>query len=71
MLRSWQEYELAIIIINYGKKLLDSSQTTSRDHSGVLDGEEMHIDTDAEDEVITFFRIRAPYHNNSDMKSCI
>ncbi|XP_019370589.1 PREDICTED: cilia- and flagella-associated protein 54 isoform X2 [Gavialis gangeticus] len=50
VLRSWQEYELAIIIINYGKKLLDSSQTTSRDHSGVLDGEEMRIDTDAEDE---------------------
>uniref|UniRef100_A0A8C3F4F5 Cilia and flagella associated protein 54 n=1 Tax=Chrysemys picta bellii TaxID=8478 RepID=A0A8C3F4F5_CHRPI len=28
VLRSWKEYELALIIINYGKKLLDSSQTS-------------------------------------------
>ncbi|XP_053108413.1 cilia- and flagella-associated protein 54 isoform X2 [Hemicordylus capensis] len=26
VLRTWKEYELAIVIINYGKKLLDSSQ---------------------------------------------
>ncbi|XP_042324461.1 cilia- and flagella-associated protein 54 isoform X2 [Sceloporus undulatus] len=30
VLRSWKEYELAIVVINYGKKLLDSSQTTSQ-----------------------------------------
>nr|XP_060633260.1 cilia- and flagella-associated protein 54 [Anolis sagrei ordinatus] len=30
ILRSWKEYELAIVVINYGKKLLDSSQTKSQ-----------------------------------------
>ncbi|XP_025022532.1 cilia- and flagella-associated protein 54, partial [Python bivittatus] len=30
ILRSWKEYELAIVIINYGKKLLDCSQATSQ-----------------------------------------
>nr|XP_056702505.1 cilia- and flagella-associated protein 54 [Euleptes europaea] len=30
VLRSWKEYELAIVIINYGKRLLDSSQSTSQ-----------------------------------------
>ncbi|XP_030309874.1 cilia- and flagella-associated protein 54 [Calypte anna] len=29
VLRSWKEYELAVIIVNYGKKLLDSTATTS------------------------------------------
>uniref|UniRef100_A0ACB8FQ49 Uncharacterized protein n=1 Tax=Sphaerodactylus townsendi TaxID=933632 RepID=A0ACB8FQ49_9SAUR len=30
VLRSWNEYELAIVIINYGKRLLDSSQTSTQ-----------------------------------------
>ncbi|XP_062838899.1 cilia- and flagella-associated protein 54 isoform X2 [Anolis carolinensis] len=30
ILRSWKEYELAIVVINYGKKLLDSSKTQSQ-----------------------------------------
>ncbi|XP_062991053.1 cilia- and flagella-associated protein 54 [Elgaria multicarinata webbii] len=30
VLRAWKDYELAIVIINYGKKLLDSSQTASQ-----------------------------------------
>uniref|UniRef100_A0ABM5GFE7 Cilia- and flagella-associated protein 54 isoform X1 n=1 Tax=Pogona vitticeps TaxID=103695 RepID=A0ABM5GFE7_9SAUR len=30
ILRSWKEYELAIFVINCGKKLLDSSQTASQ-----------------------------------------
>ncbi|XP_065597313.1 cilia- and flagella-associated protein 54 [Cyrtonyx montezumae] len=34
VLRSWKEYELAVIIINYGKKMLVSSQTTLPDQSG-------------------------------------
>nr|XP_008176980.1 cilia- and flagella-associated protein 54 isoform X6 [Chrysemys picta bellii] len=49
VLRSWKEYELALIIINYGKKLLDSSQT-SRGQSKFSSIEEMQIDTETEDE---------------------
>ncbi|XP_015271758.1 PREDICTED: cilia- and flagella-associated protein 54 [Gekko japonicus] len=30
VLRSWKEYELAIVIINYGKRLLDPSQPTTQ-----------------------------------------
>ncbi|XP_060100406.1 cilia- and flagella-associated protein 54 [Heteronotia binoei] len=30
VLRSWKEYELAVVIINYGKGLLDSSQPTTQ-----------------------------------------
>ncbi|XP_061438715.1 cilia- and flagella-associated protein 54 [Rhineura floridana] len=30
VLRSWKEYELAIVVVNYGKRLLDSSQTASQ-----------------------------------------
>ncbi|KAG8137993.1 hypothetical protein E2320_003927 [Naja naja] len=30
ILRLWKEYELAVVIINYGKKLLDCSQTPSQ-----------------------------------------
>ncbi|XP_053884520.1 cilia- and flagella-associated protein 54 isoform X2 [Malaclemys terrapin pileata] len=49
VLRSWKEYELALIIINYGKKLLDSSQT-SHGQSKFSSIEEMQIDTETEDE---------------------
>ncbi|XP_021247900.1 cilia- and flagella-associated protein 54 isoform X2 [Numida meleagris] len=42
VLRSWKEYELAVVIINYGKKLLDSSQTTSSGQSGATETEETH-----------------------------
>ncbi|XP_050791921.1 cilia- and flagella-associated protein 54 [Gopherus flavomarginatus] len=51
VLRSWKEYELALIIINYGKKLLDSSQT-SQGQSKFSSIEEMQIDTETEDEVL-------------------
>ncbi|KAM6095385.1 cilia- and flagella-associated protein 54 [Chlamydotis macqueenii] len=40
VLRSWKEYELAVIIINYGKKLLGSSPTTSPCLSGDMKTEE-------------------------------
>ncbi|XP_052630644.1 cilia- and flagella-associated protein 54 isoform X1 [Harpia harpyja] len=49
VLRSWKEYELAVIIVNYGKKLLDSSPTTSPCLSGALETEE----TDTNKEVKT------------------
>uniref|UniRef100_A0A452GHG4 Uncharacterized protein n=1 Tax=Gopherus agassizii TaxID=38772 RepID=A0A452GHG4_9SAUR len=49
VLRSWKEYELALIIINYGKKLLDSSQT-SHGQSKFSSIEEMQIDPETEDE---------------------
>ncbi|XP_054672090.1 cilia- and flagella-associated protein 54 isoform X2 [Grus americana] len=42
VLRSWKEYELAVIIVNYGKKLLDSSPTTSACLSGAMKTEETH-----------------------------
>ncbi|XP_048796850.1 cilia- and flagella-associated protein 54 isoform X6 [Lagopus muta] len=42
VLRSLKEYELAVIIINYGKKLLDSSQRTSPGQSGATESEETH-----------------------------
>ncbi|KAM9247075.1 LOW QUALITY PROTEIN: cilia- and flagella-associated protein 54 [Leptosomus discolor] len=42
VLRSWKEYELAVIIVNYGKKLLDSSQTRSTCLSGAVKTEETH-----------------------------
>ncbi|XP_071892420.1 cilia- and flagella-associated protein 54 isoform X2 [Anas platyrhynchos] len=42
VLRSWKEYELAVIIINYGKNLLDSSQTASLRRSGATETEETH-----------------------------
>ncbi|XP_076184787.1 cilia- and flagella-associated protein 54 [Aptenodytes patagonicus] len=42
VLRSWKEYELAVIIVNYGKKLLDSSPTTSPCLSGAMKTEEIH-----------------------------
>ncbi|XP_066490590.1 cilia- and flagella-associated protein 54 [Tiliqua scincoides] len=41
VLRSWKEYELALVIINYGKKLLDSSQTTSPITAGEDGGDEI------------------------------
>ncbi|KAM6383530.1 cilia- and flagella-associated protein 54 [Alca torda] len=40
VLRSWQEYELAVIIVNYGKKLLDSSPAISPCQSGAVKTEE-------------------------------
>nr|XP_032644430.1 cilia- and flagella-associated protein 54 isoform X6 [Chelonoidis abingdonii] len=49
VLRSWKEYELALVIISYGKKLLDSSQT-SHGQSKFSSIEEMQIDTETEDE---------------------
>ncbi|KAM9292811.1 LOW QUALITY PROTEIN: cilia- and flagella-associated protein 54 [Morus bassanus] len=42
VLRSWKEYELAVIIVNYGKKLLDSSPATSPCLSGAMKTEETH-----------------------------
>uniref|UniRef100_A0A8C4XJ31 Cilia and flagella associated protein 54 n=1 Tax=Falco tinnunculus TaxID=100819 RepID=A0A8C4XJ31_FALTI len=42
VLRSWKEYELAVIIVNYGKKLLNSSTTTSPCLSGAMKTEETH-----------------------------
>ncbi|XP_035756904.1 cilia- and flagella-associated protein 54 isoform X4 [Egretta garzetta] len=42
VLRSWKEYELAVIIVNYGKKLLDSSPTASPCPSGAMKTEETH-----------------------------
>lgn len=48
VLRSWKEYELAIVTINYGKRLLDSSQSTSPCVAG--DG----ADEVPEDEVPSF-----------------
>ncbi|XP_063165398.1 cilia- and flagella-associated protein 54 [Candoia aspera] len=42
ILRSWKEYELAIVIVNYGKRLLDCSQTPSQ----------MAITGEGEDEVL-------------------
>ncbi|XP_064899545.1 cilia- and flagella-associated protein 54 isoform X2 [Columba livia] len=42
VLRSWKEYELAVIIVNYGKKLLDSSPAASPDQSGAMKTEETH-----------------------------
>ncbi|XP_027535729.1 cilia- and flagella-associated protein 54 [Neopelma chrysocephalum] len=42
VLRSWKEYELAVIIINYGKKLLDSSPTVSLCLSGAMKTGETH-----------------------------
>ncbi|XP_010290005.1 PREDICTED: uncharacterized protein CFAP54, partial [Phaethon lepturus] len=42
VLRSWKEYELAVIIVNYGKKLLDSSSATSPSLSGSMKTEEIH-----------------------------
>ncbi|KAK2534975.1 hypothetical protein Q9233_003887 [Columba guinea] len=42
VLRSWKEYELAVIIVNYGKKLLDSSPAASTDQSGAMKTEETH-----------------------------
>ncbi|XP_075789877.1 cilia- and flagella-associated protein 54 isoform X3 [Pelodiscus sinensis] len=49
VLRSWKEYELALIIINYGKKLLDSSQT-SHGQSKISSIEEMQVETEIQDE---------------------
>ncbi|KAM6292902.1 cilia- and flagella-associated protein 54 [Porphyrio hochstetteri] len=43
VLRSWKEYELAVIIINYGKKLLDSSPTSAC-LSGAMKTERKHTD---------------------------
>ncbi|XP_040412645.1 cilia- and flagella-associated protein 54 isoform X4 [Cygnus olor] len=42
VLHSWKEYELAVIIINYGKNLLDSSQAASLCRSGAAETEETH-----------------------------
>uniref|UniRef100_A0A8B9E231 Cilia and flagella associated protein 54 n=1 Tax=Anser cygnoides TaxID=8845 RepID=A0A8B9E231_ANSCY len=42
VLRSWKEYELAVIITNYGKNLLDPSQTASLRRSGATETEETH-----------------------------
>ncbi|XP_030335899.1 cilia- and flagella-associated protein 54 isoform X2 [Strigops habroptila] len=43
VLRSWKEYELAVIIVNYGKKLLNCSPT-SFCPSGAMKTEETHYD---------------------------
>uniref|UniRef100_A0A8C2SZF3 Cilia and flagella associated protein 54 n=1 Tax=Coturnix japonica TaxID=93934 RepID=A0A8C2SZF3_COTJA len=40
VLRSWKEYELAVVIVNYGKKLLGSSQTTTPGQPGAKETEE-------------------------------
>ncbi|XP_072204292.1 cilia- and flagella-associated protein 54 [Excalfactoria chinensis] len=42
VLRSWKEYELAVVIINYGKKWLGSSQTTTPGLPGATETEETH-----------------------------
>ncbi|KAM6136893.1 LOW QUALITY PROTEIN: cilia- and flagella-associated protein 54 [Pterocles gutturalis] len=42
VLRSWKEYELAVIIVNYGKKLLDSSPATSPQQSAAMQTKETH-----------------------------
>ncbi|KAM6417221.1 cilia- and flagella-associated protein 54 [Pluvialis apricaria] len=42
VLRSWEEYELAVIVVNYGKKLLDSSPAVSPCQSGAMKTEETH-----------------------------
>ncbi|KAM6301684.1 cilia- and flagella-associated protein 54 [Podargus strigoides] len=41
-LRSWKEYELAVIIVNYGKRLLHCSPTTSPCLSEAMKTEETH-----------------------------
>nr|XP_009672883.1 PREDICTED: putative uncharacterized protein C12orf63 [Struthio camelus australis] len=48
VLRSWKEYELAVIVVNYGKKLLSSSQTTSFCQSGATKNEETPTNTEAD-----------------------
>ncbi|XP_067998988.1 cilia- and flagella-associated protein 54 [Melanerpes formicivorus] len=42
VLRSWKEYELAVIIVNYGKKLLDSSAAGSPCLPQAVSTEETH-----------------------------
>lgn len=41
MLRSWKEYELAIVVVNYGKRLLDCSQGTSQSAVTAETGDEI------------------------------
>ncbi|XP_025909263.1 cilia- and flagella-associated protein 54 [Nothoprocta perdicaria] len=48
VLRSWKEYELAVIVVNYGKKLLSSLQSTSLYQSGATKTEETSAKTDFE-----------------------
>ncbi|XP_074024365.1 cilia- and flagella-associated protein 54 [Numenius arquata] len=42
VLHSWKEYELAVIIVNYGKNLLDTSPAISPGQSGAMKTEETH-----------------------------
>ncbi|KAM8820072.1 cilia- and flagella-associated protein 54 [Eudromia elegans] len=48
VLRSWKEYELAVIVVNYGKKLLSSLQSTSFYQSGTTKTDETSAKTDVE-----------------------
>ncbi|XP_025979014.2 cilia- and flagella-associated protein 54 [Dromaius novaehollandiae] len=48
VLRSWKEYDLAVIVVNYGKKLLGSPQTTSFCQSGATKTEEIPANTEVE-----------------------
>ncbi|XP_053260953.1 cilia- and flagella-associated protein 54 isoform X2 [Podarcis raffonei] len=41
VLRSWKEYELAIVVVNYGKRLLDCSQGTSQSAVTAETGDEI------------------------------
>ncbi|PKK21110.1 cilia and flagella associated 54 [Columba livia] len=61
VLRSWKEYELAVIIVNYGKKLLDSSPAASPDQSGAMKTEETHTKKEVKVDFILF--TIAAHHN--------
>ncbi|KAM6320974.1 LOW QUALITY PROTEIN: cilia- and flagella-associated protein 54 [Aegotheles albertisi] len=47
VLRSWKEYQLAVIIVNYGKKLLDPLETTSPGLLGAMKTEETYTNNEA------------------------
>ncbi|XP_034983013.2 cilia- and flagella-associated protein 54 isoform X3 [Zootoca vivipara] len=41
VLRSWKEYELAIVVVNYGKRMLDCSQGTAQSAATAETGDEI------------------------------
>nr|XP_013802500.1 PREDICTED: cilia- and flagella-associated protein 54 [Apteryx mantelli mantelli] len=59
VLRSWKEYELAVIVVNYGKKLLGSLQTTSFCQSGATKTEETPANTEVEDSLMKISQLAA------------
>ncbi|XP_010084236.1 PREDICTED: uncharacterized protein CFAP54, partial [Pterocles gutturalis] len=65
VLRSWKEYELAVIIVNYGKKLLDSSPATSPQQSAAMQTKETHTNKEVKLEFL-LYTITA-YHNGFDL----